>query len=66
MTATDEPLARLHAAGWSVGEAGSSTRARFVWQVDAINGGHPHPGVGRVAGNSVAAGRRPGGLHSGR
>jgi hypothetical protein len=36
----DLAMLRLHAAGWSVGEAGFATGAGFVWQVDATNVGH--------------------------
>ena len=34
----DEFSARLHAAGWSVGEVRLLTADGFVWQVDGANG----------------------------
>jgi hypothetical protein len=36
----DESFARLHRAGWSVGDARILTAAGAVWQVDATNGEH--------------------------
>jgi hypothetical protein len=40
LVATDRCFALLHAAGWSVGEAGFATRGGCVWQVNLTNGGH--------------------------
>jgi hypothetical protein len=37
-TTVDECAARLHTAGWSVGEACFTTVAGSVWQVDGSNG----------------------------
>jgi hypothetical protein len=34
----DECAARLHTAGWSVGETCFTTNAGVVWQVDGTNG----------------------------
>jgi hypothetical protein len=36
----DAVLRRLHAAPWSVREAGFTTATGFVWQLDATNGRH--------------------------
>jgi hypothetical protein len=37
-TTSDECFARLHAAGWSVGDSCFMTDARVVWQVDGTKG----------------------------
>ena len=63
MTTIDKYFARLHAAGWSVGESCFTTDAGIVWQVDGTNGEKRLLARAPTQGRGVAVGSRPSGEH---